>query len=898
MRPLDQGLLRSGFGEVVRENNLFGLRVATILGFTFVPLFGILDYILSPGAYETLWVLRLVATLSSLGIFLMTFRPFGRRHAGPLSTVAVLIVSTSIAGMVRFLGGYESQYYAGLCLLIIVGGLLFTWNVAQSLLTNLTIVAMFELPALYLDKIDNFSTFISNSFFLTTTAIVIVIGHVFNYRLKFREYVNSQLVLAAKRDLEEAHQQLKALDRFKSQVFANVTHELKTPLNMILSPLELLQQGQLGPVSEEQRATLASMFRSGMKLLKLIGDILDLSKLEESRIRLNIAENDLVAYLRGLVAQVQPLAERKRIALTFDSDAESAVAWCDLERLERVFINLLSNAAKFTPEEGRIRVSLRDEGASVLVSVADNGPGFPADQVEQVFERFFQADMGATRKYGGTGIGLALARELVELHGGHIWAESDVGRGATFHVRLIKDREHFNPDAIERRAQRRDVPDGRRAEDRGIVDWTQELAARDDYRLLDIAEVTERRVVERDADEARRAWTVLVVEDTPDVIRIVHLSLRQQFRVMAAENGAKGLELALRETPDLIITDLMMPEMDGLEMTRRLREDPRTRHVPIIMLTARGDLDDRLAGLETGVNHYLTKPFSPRELVTTVRSLLQIEETHADLLLTQRMDSLDQVAGGLAHEINNPLNYIKNALALMKSDSEEAMRLVERSFGRQATFEGDGGGGRVGPQELERLARLRARIAKMGDTAEAGVRRIARTVELMRSYSREGYARITRPYDVFEAAREVVALVLPATGRDVRVETDFQGDGFVACVPEEMNQVLTNLVQNAIEAVAEDGTGRVWVAGRRENSRVVVSVRDNGPGIPPEVRERIFTPFFTTKGPGKGMGMGLTITWRVVRALGGAIKVDSNPGQGTEFVLTLPAAPNGTTKNP
>lgn len=894
MRPLDQGVLRSGFAEVVRENNLFGLRVATILGFTFVPLFGILDYILSPEDYQTLWALRLAATISSVGIFIATYRPFGRRYTGPLSTIAVLNVSASIAAMIRFLGGYESEYYAGLCLLIIVGGLLFTWSVAQSLLTNLLVVAMFELPAVFLDTIDNLQTFTSNSFFLTTTAIVIVIGHFFNRRLKFREYANSQLVLAAKRDLEQAHEQLKQLDRFKSQVFANVTHELKTPLNMILSPLELLQDGHLGPVSEEQRATFASMFRSGMKLLKLIGDILDLSKLEESRIRLNVAEHDLVAYMRGLVAQVQPLAQRKRIALSFGSDVESAAVWCDLERLERVFINLLSNAAKFTPEDGRIRVTLHDEGASVLVSVADNGPGFPAGLAEKVFERFVQADMGATRRYGGTGIGLALARELVELHGGRIWAESDVGRGATFHVRLIKDREHFNPDAIERRAQRRDLPDGRRAEDRGIVDWTQELAARDDYRLLDIAEVTERRVVERDADEARRAWTVLVVEDTPDVIRLVHLSLRQQFRILAAENGAKGIELALRETPDLIITDLMMPEMDGLEMTRRLREDPRTRRIPIIMLTARGDLDDRLAGLETGVNHYLTKPFSPRELVTTVRSLLQIEETHADLLLTQRMDSLDQVAGGLAHEINNPLNYLKNALALMKTDAEEAARIAEQATGRDAT-----------PGEIERLARLRTRIAKMSDTAEAGVRRIARTVELMRSYSREGYARIARPYDVFEAAHQVIALVLPATGREVRVETDFQGDGLVECVPEEMHQVLTNLIQNAIEAVAEDGTGRVWVAGRRENSRVILSVRDNGPGIPAEVRERIFTPFFTTKGPGKGMGMGLTITWRVVRALGGAIKVNSTPGQGTEFVLTLPAAPNGsrahsngTPKNP
>ncbi len=890
-----QELIDAKWSEWLVQRNRLGAKVAMSLVAVLYPTFAILDLIGAPR--EWLWLMlasRALVTGVTLAMFAVIRTDFFARNSAVITSAYMVMCGLGISLMVAVMGGLASLYYAGLNLVMIGAGLLYVWPKEVVFATYGAISASYLLPNLLLGNVGDPFVAVANVFFLLSTAIIVSAGQILNYGSQKRQVATQLILEGAKRDIEEAHRHLKALDRFKSQVFANVTHELKTPLNMVLSPLELLQEGQLGPVSEEQRATFASMFRSGMKLLKLIGDILDLSKLEESRIRLNVAENDLVAYLRGLVAQVQPLAERKRIALSFESDVESAAVWCDLERLERVFINLLSNAAKFTPEDGRIRVTLHDEGASVLVSVADNGPGFPADQTEKVFERFFQADMGATRKYGGTGIGLSLARELVELHGGRIWAESDVGRGATFHVRLTKDREHFNPDALDRRAHRRDLPDGRRAEDRGIVDWTQELAARDDYRLLDIAEVTERRVVERDADEARRAWTVLVVEDTPDVIRLVHLSLRQQFRVLAADNGAKGLELALRETPDLIITDLMMPEMDGLEMTRRLREDPRTRHVPIIMLTARGDLDDRLAGLETGVNHYLTKPFSPRELVTTVRSLLKIEETHADLLLTQRMDSLEQVAGGLAHEINNPLNYLKNALALMKSDAEEAARIAEQATGRDAT-----------PGEIERLARLRTRIAKMSDTAEAGVRRIARIVELMRSYSREGYARIARPYDVFEAAREVIALVLPATGREVRVETDFQGDGLVECVPEEMHQVLTNLIQNAIEAVAEDGTGRVWVAGRRENSRVILSVRDNGPGIPAEVRERIFTPFFTTKGPGKGMGMGLTITWRVVRALGGAIKVDSSPGGGTEFVLTLPAAPNGsrahsngTPKNP
>jgi signal transduction histidine kinase len=246
------------------------------------------------------------------------------------------------------------------------------------------------------------------------------------------------------------------------------------------------------------------------------------------------------------------------------------------------------------------------------------------------------------------------------------------------------------------------------------------------------------------------------------------------------------------------------------------------------------------------------------------------------------MDSLERVASGLAHEINNPLNYIKNAVDVIRVDSTKIIDLVKATAGRQVTTE-----------EAERLKKLDARVHKMFETAEAGVRRISGTVDLMRKYSREGYTRTILPHDVFTAARQVVDIVLPATGREVTVETSFEGDGTVDCVPEELNQVLSNLVQNAIEAVA-DGTGRVVVTGRAKDGEVVLSVKDNGPGIPPEVRDRIFTPFFTTKGPGKGMGLGLTITWRVVKAIGGEIDVASQPGQGTEFVVRLPRVRQGS----
>ena len=859
--------MSAGFEERWRqwllERNRRRIFVGLFIVLALYPCFGVLDWLLAPrAALEFLWGTRAAVLLATLAMFRLLKSRFLERHPDLVSGSYTLVVAGGISAMTLFMGGLASHYYAGLSLVIIGTGLLFVWRPRTVLLTHTCIVASFVLPNLIAGTIGPLAEAISNLAFLVGTAVVGGTGQIVLYRSQ-RDQVRSQAALEeTKASLETAHDQLKALDSFKSQLFANITHEFKTPLAMVLAPLELILQGEMGELTASQQATFESMFRNGLKLLKMIGDLLDLSRLEDAKLRIKIAQHDLCDYLRGLTMQVQPLAERKGIELKLELSVESCVVWCDIERIERVFLNLLSNATKFTPPGGHIAVRVRDTGAAAEVLVQDDGPGFPPDKSEQIFERFYQIDMGGSRRYGGTGIGLALAKEIVEVHGGRIFAESSPGAGARFTVQLLKDREHFRPEVLERRGPARDVPSGSRANDRGLMDFAVQMAARDEYRLLDIAEATDRRVSIRDRDENLKAHVALVVDDTPDIIRLVHSSLRSHFKVIAAEDGLKGLEMAMRERPSLVVADLMMPGIDGLELTRRLRASEETRHIPVLMLTAKGDLDARVEGLETGVNAYLAKPFSPRELLTTARALVQQQSTTADIVLTQRMDSLETVASGLAHEINNPLNYLKNALARVRIDA-------------QALIEGS----------VTDLPKTASRMRELFDIAESGIKRIAGTVELMSSYGRAGYSRQMRPHDVFAAAREAVAVVLPATGRAVKVETDFSGDGTVECVPEEFNQVITNLLQNAIEA-APDVSGVVRLRGAVEGENVVISVKDNGPGVKPEDIARIFTPFFTTKGPGRGMGLGLTIAWRVVQSLGGTLEV--RPGPGAEFILRVP----------
>jgi signal transduction histidine kinase len=856
------------------ERNRRGTRALLWIVLGLYPVFGILDNLLAPGAALP-WLLgtRALVTATTVAMFpLMRTRTF-ECHVDAIAAAYILLCAGGISLMTVFMGGLSSPYYAGLTLTIVATGLLFVWPPRVVIVTHGLIVGSFVVVNVATGHVGTWFVATSNLMFLSSTALIAAVGQVLLFSTHREQHAQHEQRVRLERataSLERAHAELQQLDEFKSRFFANMTHELRTPLAMVLTPLELMLEGEMGEFTEAQRSSFQTMFKSALKLLKLIDDLLDLSRLEESRLRLEMEKHDLVDFLEALTEQTQVLAQRKSLSLRFSSELQRAPIWCDLERLERVFVNLLSNAIKFTPTGGHVSVRLLDRPDRVEVVVEDEGPGFPPDDAAKLFERFHQVDMAGTRRHGGAGIGLALARELVLLHGGAIEARSEGHGGARFTVALRKGAQ-LRPDVL---AQPQPGEEAR--EEEPGSDWAVQLAARRDFRLLDIEEATDRRVVERDTDEEARPYTALVVEDNPHIVRLVHMSLRRQFKVLTALDGLKGLEMALREQPNLVVTDLMMPGIDGLALTRRLREDPRTRHIPVLMLTARGEVEDRVKGLETGVSAHLTKPFSPKELVTCARRLVQAEEQTADMVLTQRMESLEMVAAGLAHEMNNPLNYVKNALVRVRLDAEQALSLAGEAKGRP-----------LQPEEQARLERLAARLQELLGVAESGLKRIGGTVELMGRYGRAGFRRELVLHDVWEAARTVVDLVLPATGRKVQIELDLSGDGTLECVPEELNQVLTNLVQNAIEAVP-DGSGRVRISGAAEGDALVLSVKDNGPGIKPELLARLFTPFFTTKGPGRGMGMGLTIARRVVQSLRGTLHVTGAPGEGAEFVVRVP----------
>ncbi len=663
------------------------------------------------------------------------------------------------------------------------------------------------------------------------------------------------------------------INRLQRQFFANITHELRTPLTMILAPIESLLAGQAGSVSPALRAHLDPIRRNGLRLLRLVNDLLDLAKLNEGFMRLRLDRSDIRQVLENVVAYSRPLAAHKGVALDLAVESEPRELHVDVEKIERVVVNLIANALKFT-DRGAVRVILRSASGAVEIAVEDTGCGIPREHLGDIFGRFVQADASSTRRHDGTGIGLAIVKEIVELHGGRVTVTSTAGQGSRFVVHLREGVAHIPPAALDRRDAASATDSSRRTDDLGPREWTQEIQRRKEYRFGGVNDATDRRRVSRSLP-GPRATRVLVVEDNPDVLELVNIQLQGDHGILTAQDGRQGLALAAREAPDLIVTDFMMPEMDGLDMLRALRADPRTADTPVVMLTSKSQVEDRLQAREAGADVYLTKPFSGTELHLAVRQLLEKRGRQVGHLMRAHVEGLGSVSAGLAHELHNALNYIKSS-----------NNIVQENVGRLRELLGCAG---APDSRGDAIAMAQARIDRVVDAAGRGIARIEGVVNLVQRYARDGYPTEPADYVLDDAVGEVVALVAPKGDDECAVVVKCAAPAArVRCIPEEMNQVIRNLVENAIAAAGP--TGQVHVATRNEPKALVLEVSDNGPGIAPEDRAKIFAPFFTTKA--SGMGMGLAIVHRVVTSAGGSVEVESRPGEGATFKVLLPAGGN------
>ena len=429
------------------------------------------------------------------------------------------------------------------------------------------------------------------------------------YRVRLRQLHLQQEVELGQYKAEH----LAEVDRLKSRFFANISHEFRTPLTLILGPI---QKWRDRTQEGDEKKELGMAERNAQRLLRLINQLLDLSKLEEGAIKLRANRMNIVPLVRGIAYSFESSAGMRGIALNVSVEEEEIEVYCDRDMVEKILSNLLSNAFKFTPEGGEVEVSIRTckdvhsdvppQGDRLEIAVFDTGIGIPPDQLDKVFDRFYQVDASQTREHEGSGIGLALVKELVELHHGTIRVQSEVGKGTTFTVRLPLGRSHLKNDEIVG-APVSVEPRVREAEG-AVIDKAVEGAKEE--------------VVPEHARGEKPI--VLIVEDNSDVRAYIRDYLVSAYQVTEAGDGAEGIEKAQEVIPDLIITDVMMPKKDGYEVCRTLKLDEKTCHIPIILLTAKAASENKIEGLEIGADDYLIKPFEPKELLARVRNLISL----------------------------------------------------------------------------------------------------------------------------------------------------------------------------------------------------------------------------------------------------------------------------------
>ena len=657
--------------------------------------------------------------------------------------------------------------------------------------------------------------------------------------------------LADAQALEEERRRADALaeiDRAKTAFFSNVSHEFRTPLTLMLGPLEEVLAEAHGKLPPAAAQALSTAHRNSLRLLKLVNTLLDFSRIEAGRMEASYQPTDLAQLTTELASVFRSAMEKAGLRLIVDCPPLPEPVYVDRDLWEKIVLNLLSNALKFT-FEGEVEVRLHCDDHRVALTVRDTGIGVAPADLPRMFERFHRVRNALSRTHEGTGIGLALVQELARLHGGEVSVTSQEGRGTTFTVHMPRGKEHLPKGRIqgERQASSTSL---------GAVPFLEEAlrSLPEDIAPDFGAPSPAPRTALPIGDQPPPC--VLVVDDNADMRQYLRGLLEQRYRVALASDGEAALSQIRTSRPDLVVTDVMMPRLDGFGLLAAIRADDRLRSLPVIVLSARAGEEARIEGLSAGADDYLIKPFTARELMARVGSQLEMAR-----MRREGDRRKDEFLATLAHELRTPLAPICNTLNLLRLSDREGVS-VEHSI-------------EILERQVQSLVRLVDDLMEMSRITSGKIELRRERVSIARVI--QGAIETSMP--LIQARQHTLATALPAEA--LAVDAD----------PVRLEQVVVNLLNNAAK-YTEPG-GRIWLEARREGSQVVVTVRDTGAGISPEMLPRVFEAFTqaerTYNRSQGGLGIGLTLVRSLVEMHGGTVLARSaGPGQGSEFVVRLP----------
>ena len=688
----------------------------------------------------------------------------------------------------------------------------------------------------------------------------------------FLELIAGQISssLAAIRAFEEEKARAEALLQLnlaKTAFFSNVSHEFRTPLTLMLGPLEsLIAQGEL--LSAEQREWLAQAHRNAQRQLRLVNTLLDFSRLEAGRLQARFAPLELGGYTAQLAGTFRSAMEQAGLRFSVQAPPLSEQVYVDPALWERIVFNLLSNALKFTLR-GAVSVWVSEDQEQAFLAVEDSGCGIPESELPKLFTRFHRIDGAVGRSFEGSGIGLAMVQELVKLHGGSINVTSEPGEGSRFVVAVPKGRAH--------------LPAGQIAEAAPVWDESAGalyLSEASQWNQATAPAPAVNAIVAENAVRADKLGRVLVADDNADLRAFVRSVLEPRFEVELAADGVQALALLRLQRPDLLLSDVMMPNLDGIGLIRAVRADADLCTLPVILLSARAGTEASVEGLAAGADDYLIKPFSPDELRTRVATHITLSrqrEGMAEELRhsnTQLKKALQETAsarakseflGILSHELRTPLNSIAisaQALAAEAANPEQdgLIHIIKAA----------------GEELNHKLGQMLSYAALRDGHQDSQPVRFALRATLRELLAGIAAAAAAKNLEL----RQRLAVGLP--------------DGWVGDAAR-LRQVLACLLDNAVKFTAH---GRITLTARAlvksgGGSELEFSIGDTGIGIAEEHRHRLFQPFSqvdtsNTRRYG-GTGMSLALSALLVQAMGGRISLDSVPGVGSNFHLTVPA---------
>jgi signal transduction histidine kinase len=627
----------------------------------------------------------------------------------------------------------------------------------------------------------------------------------------------------------------------------NASDELRAPLMLMLGPIRDIVSGTRGVLPESVRADIELVQRNALRLERLVNALLDLSRSEGERAAAEYEPTDLARATAGIAALFRPAIERVGLTLELDCEPLHEPVYVDPELWEKVVVNLLSNAFKFT-DEGKISVAVHAHGPEVALVVSDTGRGIPAADQPRLFERFFRAE-GNKKERGpeGMGVGLALVRQLVRLHGGNVQIDSVERGGTAVTVRLPTGTTHLPPARVVKAdpASRRASPAAAYLEELGL--WLDRAAEADESPSI---EPTSSGI------KPGRA-RILIVDDDAAMLGYLSRTLSALWHVDVAVDGKSALARARDELPDLVISDVVMPGLDGYGLLRELRKDVRTRHVPVLLLSGRPEDRAAYEGIERGADDYLMRPFSERDLLTRVQSHLNTAELRRGWAreLTHAHGELQAFSYSVSHDLRAPLRTIDGFSQTLLEDHASGLDEEGRRY----------------------LQRIRVAAQRMGSL-----------IDDLLELSRVGRAALTpERVDLSALAEEALeGLAEREPGRSVYT---FVVPGLWAAGDRRLlAMVLDHLLGNAWKFTSKRPLGRIEVGRERQGEREVFFVRDNGVGFELSDAGRLFSPFQRLHpGEFEGRGIGLTMVQRIIARHGGRIWVDAARDRGATFFFTL-----------